>query len=256
MLEKALIEQRSTVWKSALIGFIERRNFETAAAVHVTSARETSEARAFGFAVRRFVEIPNGVDIDAPGGAPAAGIRNITEGPPFVLFLGRINWKKGLDRLIAALPEAPQVRAVLAGNDEERYQPALESLAGGLGVQHRVVFTGEVTGADKAALLHAARALVLPSYSENFGNVVLEAMAAGTPAIVTTEVGAAEIVRHSGAGVVCDGDPAALGGALQLMLADSDRREEMRQAGRRFATQYSWPRIAEQMERLYQSILS
>lgn len=255
MLEKELIEQKSALWKAALIGFIEKRNFESAAAVHVTSAREASEARAFGFNVRRFAEIPNGVELgNGAGGHPSAAIAGLIESGPFILFLGRINWKKGLDRLIAALPAAPGVRVVLAGNDEEDYRPALDAIADRAGVRHRVLFAGPVEGADKAALLHAARALVLPSYSENFGNVVLEAMAAARPVVVTPEVGIADLVRESGAGLVVDGSPEHLGSALSTFVTDPSFGTAMGERGRATAAQFGWDAVAAQMERLYESI--
>ena len=134
-------------------------------------------------------------------------ISRIVNGPPYVLFLGRINWKKGLDRLLAAFARVDDARLVIAGNDEEQYRPALEERARQLGLADRVTFTGPVHGAGKAALLTGAQLLVLPSYSENFGNVVLEAMAAGRPVVVTPEVGLAPVVTSTGAGLVADGGP-------------------------------------------------
>jgi glycosyltransferase involved in cell wall biosynthesis len=254
MLEKDLIEHKSPVLKAALIGFVEKRNIESAAAVHVTSAREADEARAFGFDVKRVVEIPNGVDDHRGGGSVSPAIAGIVAGAPFALFLGRINWKKGLDRLIAALPHAGDVRVVCAGNDDERYQPFLEALAERAGVRQRIVFAGPVDGADKAALLTAARLLVLPSYSENFGNVVLEAMAAGRPVIVTPEVGVSAVVRDSGAGLVVDGAPETLGGAMVSLVNDLAAAAKMGERGRAATVRYTWDAVAQQMESLYESI--
>jgi glycosyltransferase involved in cell wall biosynthesis len=260
MLEKQLIEQKSAVWKAGLIGFVEKRTLEHAAAVHMTSRREADQAAAFGFDLPRVCVIPNGVTIEPPGGLPSgprvsAGIADIAGGEPFVLFLGRVNWKKGLDRLISAMPHIPDARLVIAGNDEEEYTVTLDDLARQSGVGDRVIFTGPVHGTDKAALLSKARVLVLPSYSENFGNVVVEAMAAGCPVIVTPEVGIAESVAELGVGVVAEGTPEALGGAIAALVADDRRRHEMAARGRAAAEgQFSWPAVAVQMERLYQSV--
>ena len=129
---------------------------------------------------------------------------------PYVLFLGRVNWKKGLDRLIPAMKEVPNADLLIAGNDEENYRPELEALARRHGVLDRVRFLGPVDDRKKWSLLASARILVLPSYSENFGNVVLEAMAAGCPVIVTPEVGIASLVQEAGCGVVAGGNPANL----------------------------------------------
>ena len=258
MLEKHLIEQKSAVWKAGLIGFIEKRTLEQAAAVHMTSVREVEQAAAFGFQLPHVGVIPNGVAIEPPSGARiSAGISDIAGGGPFVLCLGRVNWKKGLDRMIRALAHVPDARLVIAGNDEEEYTLVLDDLARESGVGDRVIFTGPVHGKDKAALLSSARVLVLPSYSENFGNVVVEAMAAGCPVVVTPEVGIADSVAQIGAGLVVDGGPATLGQAIAGLLADDRRRQEMGARGRAAATsQFSWPAVAAQMEQLYQSVVA
>lgn len=263
MLEKELIEQKSTWMKASLIGFVEKRTLEGAAAIHVTSRREAEEAAAFGFDLRRVRDIPNGVDLEPVEGAdtlpPADSVsREIAEvigGGPFVLFVGRINWKKGLDRLVAALTQAPGVRIVIAGNDEEGYRPIVEALAARAGVADRITFAGEVAGASKAALMRSARALVLPSYSENFGNVVLEAMAAGRPVIVTPEVGAADLVQDSGAGLVVSGRAEPLGAAMASLMMNRRQADELGARGRLAAQRYSWSRIAERMEAMYREVI-
>jgi glycosyltransferase involved in cell wall biosynthesis len=256
MLEKELVRKRNPLLKSAWITLIERRNLESAGAIHVTSRREAVEAAAFGFRLPPVFEVPNGVD--APIEAPAAlspRLEVLVGGAPFVLFLGRVNWKKGLDRAIDALGCAPDVRLVIAGGDDEGYRADLEARAESGGVRSRVIFTGAVAGREKAALLGAALALVLPSYSENFGNVVLEAMAAGCPVVVTPEVGAAAIVRDSGGGLVVEGTAAALGGALSVMAADAAARQQMGERGRATARQFTWDAVAQRMEARYQDLV-
>ena len=255
MLEKTLIEQKSAVLKAGLIGFIERRTLEGAAAIHVTSAREREEASAFGFQLPPVHEIPNGVTLEMDARRTSDSIARLIGAEPFVLFLGRISWKKGLDRLVRALARVDRVRLVIAGNDDEQYQPVVEALTRQLGVNDRVTFTGGIAGADKIALLRGARCLVLPSYSENFGNVVVEAMAAGCPVIVTPEVGVAPVVHASGAGIVADGTSEALSAAMTAVIADPQLRAEMAERGILTADRFSWPKVAEQMERVYASIV-
>src|SRR4029077_18421494 len=111
-------------------------------------------------------------------------------------------WKKGLDRVIKSWKWIPHLTLIIAGNDEENYLPQLAALAADEGVSHRVCFVGEVSDEYKWALYETAKMLVLPSYSENFGNVVAEAMAVACPVIVTKEVGIASLVLEAGAGVV------------------------------------------------------
>lgn len=254
MLEKELIENKSALLKASLIAFIEKRTLESASAIHVTSRREANEAAAFGFNLRRVREIPNGVEVEdgAPGAASSA-VEAIVRGDPFVLFIGRVNWKKGLDRLIRALP-LTGARLVIAGNDEEGFRGRLDAIARDSGVSDRVVFTGAVHGADKADLLRAARMLVLPSYSENFGNVVLESMAAGRPVVVTPEVGIADLVERTGAGIVADGAPGALGAAIRGLMTDDALARSMGERGKAAALALSWDAVAARMEALYAEV--
>jgi glycosyltransferase involved in cell wall biosynthesis len=112
-----------------------------------------------------------------------------------------------------------------------------------------------VNGADKAALLAGASLLVLPSYSENFGNVVLEAMGARCPVIVTPEVGIANIVEETASGWVIDGEPATLGAAITRLLDDPGLRREMGERGLAAARdRFSWDAVAARMESVYRSI--
>ena len=255
MMEEGLIRQKSPMLKSLWIAAIERRNLEDAHAIHVTSLREAEELESFGFSLPSVVEIPNGVD-EAPQPAPvlSADLKAMVGEGPFALFLGRIEWKKGLDRLIDAMSLAPGVKLVIAGNDEHGYQRFLEARAIGRGVRDRVQFVGPVFGADKNALLATARVLALTSYSENFGNVVLEALSNSCPVLLTHEVGLAPAVAHAEVGEVVEGRAVAIAPALERLMADDAGTEAMRRRGRAFAATYSWPAVAAQMEQLYRKI--
>lgn len=251
MLVAGLLRRRGR-WRKALwLRLVERRTIARAAGLHATSDLEAEEARRLGLPLPPVHVVANGIEIEpAPDGAAPA----IPE--PFLLFLGRVSWKKGLDRLIPALSHIPGIPLAIAGNDEEGCQPKLERLAQEAGVAGRVRFLGEVHGEDKAALLHRAAALVLPSYSENFGNSALEAMAAGRPVVVTPEVGLAEVVRETGAGLVVDGDPAILGPALRDLLGDPHRMDEMGRRGAEEARQrFGWEAVAERMEAVYREVV-
>ncbi len=255
MMEKELIRRKSTLLKSIWIGAIERRNLEQARAIHVTSKREADELESFGFSLPEIVEIPNGVDA-APFPPPAMSpaLQAAVGDGPFALFLGRIEWKKGLDRLIDALSLNPKGRLVIAGNDEQGYQRTLEARAIGRGVQDRISFVGPVFGGDKWALLAAAKVLVLTSYSENFGNVVLEALASSCPVLLTPEVGLAPAVATAGVGEVVDGNAFAIAAGLDRLLADDAVTDAMRSRARGFASDYSWPAVSARMEALYGSL--
>jgi glycosyltransferase involved in cell wall biosynthesis len=260
MLVRELVRRRGRWRKLIWLHLVERRNLAGAAGIHVASLLEWADIKEFGLPLPRVVEVPFGVDTEPFGPDEEAristSVRAILDRPPFVLYLGRINWKKGLDRLIAALAHCPGARLVVAGNDEEAYRAVLERMALESGVAERIVFPGPVLGADKAALLHRASALVLPSYSENFGVVVVEAMAAGCPVVVTPQVGLAPTVEEVGAGVVTDGDPLVLGKALRELLADPERRVEMGRNGiRAVGDRFAWPVVARRMAAAYQELI-
>lgn len=260
MLERELIRRKSPILKALWIALIERRNLERASAIHVTSAREADELAALGFKLPPVVTIPNGVGAGPPSGpdGPVSDHLSATIARgPYVLFLGRVSWKKGLDRLVRSMPYmSGALRVLVAGNDDEGLRASLEADAAQRGVAERLVFTGPVAGADKQALLAGAQVLVLPSYSENFGNVVLEAMAAGCPVIVTPEVGAAPIVEASGAGWVVDGAPSTLGARISELATNLKLRTGMSVLAREAARDYTWDFVAGQMERAYHGLLT
>lgn len=236
MLVPELIRRKSRVAKSLWLRAVERQTLRDAALVHFTSRRELEDARQLDLPLPAHAIVPNGVDIPPPNDAPHGDE---------LLFLGRINWKKGLDRLIEAMKLLPEARLVVAGNDEENYTATLPRAG-------NVRFAGAVSGGAKATLLRQSAALVLPSISENFGNVVLEALAAGTPVVVTPEVGLAGDVEAAGAGVVTSNEPAALAAALRALLADRTTREEMGRRGRALVeARFTWERVAAEMEEHY-----
>lgn len=260
MLVKELIERKNRWIKLAWIWLIERYTLENAAGIHMTTELEVKEAARFRIALPSIFVVPNGIDISDVEGNPAVYHPSTAipyQKEPFLLFLGRINWKKGLDRLIPALTYVSKVRLVIAGNDEENYQPVLERLAEDHGVRDRVTFVGSVQNQDKLALLKDATALILPSYSENFGNVVLEAMGVGCPVVVTPEVGLANIVQKTGAGLVIEGTSTVLGKCLQDLLSNPDLLQQMGSRGRQaVADHFTWDSVGKQMEEVYDQVVA
>jgi len=162
-----------------------------------------------------------------------------------LLCLGRVSWKKGLEVVIEVMTRLVHARLVVAGNDDEGLTPRLRALAERLGVAGQVEFRGPAYGAAKNELLARATLLVLMSQSENFGNVVLEALAMATPVVLSPEVGLADDVLQAGAGIV------GLEG-VEALLADPARRAEMGRKGRVMVESlFSWPVVAAQMEEAY-----
>ena len=249
MLVKDLIRKKSFLLKRAWISMFERHTVEHASAVHVTSPLESEEIRKFDFAMPPIHTIANGIDIP-----------NVNEWAPrgtnSVLFLGRIDWKKGIERLISALSLLEDAQLIVAGNDETGYTSKLVKLCRKLGVEGRVRFVGPVTGDDKWRLYQIASVFVLPSLSENLANTVLEAMAMGCPIVVTPQVGLADMVNRHRTGLVSAGEPTALAEAIRSILNDADAARLMGEKGRRLVENaYSWQDVAAAMEQVYAEIL-
>lgn len=181
------------------------------------------------------------------------------DGPPTLLFVGKLRYYKGLDDLLHALIQMPEVRFNIVGQGPMR-RP-WEALARELGVADRVHFLGEVNDADLPVLYHQAHLFVLPANAraEAFGTVLLEAMAAGLPCI-TTEVGTGTswVVQDGLTGlVVPPRDPEALAGAIRQLLTDRVARWHMGQRGQQRARQeFSQQRMIQGVIDLYQAILA
>lgn len=255
MLVGDLIRRKSKFVKTAWIKLIERRNFRDASGVHMTSDLEAKEAAALGLTLPKVFIVPNGIHPASGTTFPSKLASELSAKRPLVLFLGRLNWKKGLDRLIPAMKGIPGAHLAVVGNDEEGYRRALEALVEREGLRGRVTFADVVGDDEKSALYRSADVFVLPSYSENFGNTVLEAMAEGCPVIVTPEVGLAGEVRASGAGLVSSGEPKKLAEAIRTVLNNPSLRATMGDAGRRAAVErFGWDAVAMQMETAYKKI--
>lgn len=254
MFVRNLVRKKSRIVKTAWISVIERHNLEKASAIHATSTREAVEAKKFAFKLPEIAIIPNGIEID-DADLKEDSLPERIHGD-YILFVGRVSWEKGLDRLIKALAYFPSLALVIAGNDDTGYRVALQTVAEKCGVASRIRFIGPVYGSAKFELMRHALFLVLPSYSESFGNVVLEAMTVGCPVVVTSDVGAADIVRASGAGLVVDGTPQELGRAMSGLVSDPVARSRMGELGRLSVQEnYRWETVAKTMEQLYARIL-
>lgn len=248
MLVRGLIEARSRWAKQAWITLVERANLRGAAAIHVTSAYERDELRALDLGpLPRIEVIPNGVELPhAP--SPPPGRRR-------ALFVGRVAAKKRIETLLDALSLVDAVSLEIVGPDDEGLSPALARRAAERGLAERVVFSGPTDPAGVQAALARSDLLVLASRSENFGNVVVEAMAAGRPVVVTPGVGAADIVRAAGAGHVAEEDAASIAAAIRDLLDRPFDAAVMGDAGRRFVErELSWDAVAARMRAMYSEI--
>jgi glycosyltransferase involved in cell wall biosynthesis len=246
--------------KRASFRLVESRILAGAALVHYTSEQERREAKALGVSTQSAV-IPNPLPE-----SPCRGLRGAfrarykeLNGRRIILFLSRLDQKKGLDLLLRAFAEVRQegwdAALVVAGEGEPRFTEALKVDAGNLGIAGDVLWTGFLTGDAKQAAFADADLFVLPSYSENFGIAVAEAMAAGVPVLVTDQVGIGQQIAMSASGLVvrCDARELALG--MTRLLGDPDLCRSMGENGRQLAaTKYSQDAVTGMMLDAYNRI--
>jgi glycosyltransferase involved in cell wall biosynthesis len=160
----------------------QRRDLASATAFHATSQEEAAEIRDLGLE-QPIAIIPNGIQ------PPKKVAKPDSNGHARALFLSRIHPKKGLLNLVRAWKAAQppsEWELVIAGPDENGHRAEVESLVQRLDLQQQVKFVGEIDDDKKWDLYASAEVFVLPSFSENFGTCVVEALACGVPVITTT----------------------------------------------------------------------
>lgn len=217
-----------------------RRMYERAAAVHCTAAAELTQSQKW-FPRGRGEVVPLFLDLDEfeslPGPDPARTRWPVlASGEPTVLFLSRIHVKKGLERLIDAVgqlhAEGLPAQLLIAGSGDPDYEASLRRHAEPLG--EHAHFLGFVSGIDRVSLLQAADVFALPSAQENFGYAMFEALAAGTPAVISREVDTWPELVESGGAAAVEREPPAIAAALRALLEDPAARADMGRKGRRW----------------------
>jgi glycosyltransferase involved in cell wall biosynthesis len=205
-----------------------------AAAIHATSEMEAQNLRRLPWVRSPVYVVPNAVEIPAEvdeAVEPNAGpIRTL-------LFLSRIHPKKGLDMLLQAWNRLRpgNWRLLIVGNGEPAYVEYLKRYCASQGVPH-VEFRSHVNGDEREAMFAGASAMVLPTYSENFGNVVAEALIRGLPVITTTGT-PWSVIAEKRLGWFIDPQIDQLEAALREMVAtDADELSQMGARGRDYAT--------------------
>jgi glycosyltransferase involved in cell wall biosynthesis len=225
------------------------------------SRAEQRQLERLGIPPTRIRVVHNPVEVDAFRVPRLRGAFRRRWGIPFkrfVLYLGQITPRKQVDLLVRAFARlaTPELGLVIAGNDAGaavRVRAAVRQL----GLQARVLFTGQLEGQQRPEALHDADVVAYPGRDEIFGLVPLEALLCGTPVVVADDSGCGEVIRAVGGGlVVRQGDPAALAGALAAVLEGQPGwRKAAAEAGERVAQQFSPETIASGVERVYAELV-
>ena len=278
--------------KQIYAALLERHNLAGAAGIHFTSTQEAKISERFGTQMRDLV-IPLGVQPPQPpedrgeqegkscfeqsfhppllkgeqeGVMPSKGEErtelSISDDQPLVLFMSRIDPKKGLNLLIPALEkllaDKLNFHFVLAGTNPQDpdYENQITEQVKASPLSSRTTITGFVTGELKAALLQNADLFVLPSYYENFGIAVAEAMVAGTPVVISDQVHIWEEVKGAEAGWICPCEVDALTECLREALQDVGEQKRRGLNAQDYALKtYCWDAIALAMIQAYRQII-
>ena len=267
--------RQKPIRKRVALALFAKRMLERAAAVHYTTDRERRDSeRALGLS--NGIVIPLGVDLPPLQLERGSGGE---VGRPYVLFLSRLHPKKGVELLIEAfakvtrphplppLPSgegaadrprersSPDWQLVIAGTGDPAYEVSLRRQVESLGLSDRVRFVGWVDGPEKQQLLAEAGLFVLPSAQENFGIAALEAMAAGVPVAVSSEIDLSDEIEHAGAGWVFPRTIDGIAAALRAAWTSPEERRRRGDRGRELAgTRFQWPAIAARLVGLYEQI--
>ncbi|MEM9949687.1 MAG: glycosyltransferase, partial [Cyanobacteria bacterium P01_D01_bin.36] len=264
-LDPADLQKKKQI-KKLYAMLLERPNLEGAAAIHFTSELESKVSERFGVSTPGMV-VPLGVALPGlPDGAAAkTAIRekfNIPEESPIVLFMSRIDPKKGFDLLLPALEEQyknnrPFHFLLCGANPQDRdYESRICQQIQDAAWHEQATISGFVAGELKAQILSAADVFVLPSYYENFGIAVAEAMAAKIPVVISDQVHIWPAIEESEAGWVVPTEVEPLAAALGAALADEgecDRRGE--NAQRCAQERYGWGAIAQRLVIKYRELI-
>jgi glycosyltransferase involved in cell wall biosynthesis len=248
--------------KSIYIRLVERPIMHRATGLVALTPEEVTSFQVLGVKTPIHL-VPNGVDVSRFRRAPldrALGGMGISEAQTVILFMGRLHEHKGpdllVDAFIAIADRHPDSVLVLAGNDEQGLLPGLRARVADRHLAHRFITPGLVTGEQKLDLLARADLFVLPSAGEGLSMAILEALASGTPAIISRQCNL-PIVAEARAGAVVERSAAEFADAMSTFLADRMMRD---QAGERAYVlardQFGWAPILQRLEGIYANALA
>jgi glycosyltransferase involved in cell wall biosynthesis len=240
-------------WKKQIAWWLyQRRDLRSARCLHATAPQEVEASHAVRLR-NPIALIPNGVDLPT-----VAGRRPEVNGERKILFLGRIHPVKGLQNLVEAWHLIRPVgwRCILAGPDEAGHQRELQAALRARNLESSFEFPGMIADDDKWKLLGQADLFVLPSFTENFGMAVTEALAVGLPVITTRGTPWQELrARQCGWWIEIGVEPLAAALREAISLSDQERRE-MGERGRCLVEEkYSWSKIARDMLDVYRWVI-
>jgi len=250
---------KSSLFKTVYYALIAKKCLEKASAVHFTSLDEERKVKSHLKLNTQSAVIPNGIDLTEFEIVSKAKQHFEWMFKPYILFLGRINHKKGLDILFRAFSEINKqnsaIQLVVVGPNADNYKAVLDKLAAELHISQHIIYTGSLTGATKLAAYRNALCFALPSYSENFGMSVIEAMACSCPVVVSNKVGIFPEIEFYNAGLVTHLDYFEVAKAINTIIENSTTRNLIVKNGLLMVSKlYSVENVALKFNHLYKTL--
>lgn len=262
MLDDWSMEQRRTK-KKIYLALGGSKMLNSAAAIHSTAEGELAQSKKW-FPKAPGIVIPNLLNLDPFETMPGKELARNTfpmfdTGDPVLLYLSRIHYKKGIEHLIKAIKVLKDAgnphRLLIAGDGDKPYESMLKSLTKELDLESHVAFLGLVVGNEKISLYQAADLFVLPTSQENFGFVLYESLAAGTPLLTTKGVDTWPELQSQAQAVICDQQDKAIADSIASLTPDKDALEARGQTGRKWIFENQHPdRVVERFEAMYAQV--
>lgn len=241
-------------WKKQLAWWLyQKKDLQRSQLLHATSVAEASGFKRMGLKTKVIVS-PNGIFCNEKAPRRSSSLKNKK-----ALYLGRFHPIKNIPTLLRAWAELNQQdwTLQLTGPDEDGHRATLEALVESLGIQDRVNFTDSLCGVEKDELLQSSAFLILPSHTENFGMVVLEALASGVPVLASRGTPWKDLDVHHCGWWVDSGQEGLLSALRQAVNTQADELFYMGERGMRLIKEkYQWPSIAKALHASYMGILS
>lgn len=256
VLHQEALTSKSGLVKKLYFNLFAKHYLQKAAAIHYTSQIEKEKSEQILKHKNSFV-IPNGIDISSIA-LSGKGTAPVTD-KKYLLILGRIDRIKGIDILIPAFANIVKkfndLILVIAGDERSPYAQEVRKMVEEKKISNNILFTGQVTGDDKWVLYKNALMFVLPSYSENFGMSVVEAMACGCPVVISDKVGIYKEIADNNAGIIVKTDVESVEEGIFKLLNDEKLRETISHNGKAMVEKfYDIDKVADKMIEVYERI--
>jgi glycosyltransferase involved in cell wall biosynthesis len=253
MLDEWALDQ-SRLKKMIALHFYQKRDLTRADLLVTTCTHELESLRTFGLR-NPVAVIPNGIERLGPRSFDVIGGSGRLR---TALFLSRLHPKKGLEDLLIAWslirPKGWRIKVVGDGNPE--YVKRIRGLIATKGLADEVFLEGACYGEERYRYYEEADLFILPSYGENFGLVVLEALAHGLPVLTTNRTPWGVLAETGSGWIVEPGVKSVLGGLKIALALGDEQHKSIRVSARRLAEQYSWQSSAEKLFEVYQWLLN